>query len=154
MRPAVRTSRPPHRRVGVEPERVRPSVFVVLLGDRSGNRALSCRRRPAHRRMTATTILLIPYGVIALLMLRPAAGHFAWKESNKHHQLRPDSEDWWFGGWKGLLVAGLWPVLLVAFVCVSLANRTLPKVGAEREAERKMRERRLKELERELELDQ
>ncbi len=103
--------------------------------------------------MSIITTMLISYGVIALLMLRPVVGHFAWKESNKCNQLRPQSDDWWFGGWTGLLVAGLWPVLLVTFVGISLANRTLPKVGAEREAARKIRERRFLEIERELELD-
>jgi hypothetical protein len=104
--------------------------------------------------MSVVTVVLIPYGVLALLMLRPLAGHFAWKESHTwKHQVRPDSGDWWDGFVLGAIVSVLWPVLLVAFGGAALANRTLPKVGAEREAARKIRERRLKELERELELD-
>jgi len=103
--------------------------------------------------MSVVTTILITYGVVALLMLRPAVGHFAWKEANGYNQLRPDSGDWRDGVLWGALFSALWPVLLVGIACIALANRTLPTVGAERAAERKIRERRLRELERELELD-
>jgi hypothetical protein len=103
--------------------------------------------------VSALTVGLVLYGAIALLALRPVTGHLAWKDAKLFKQARPDSGDWIWSTLKGAIVVGLWPVMLVLFACTTFANRALPKIGAEREAERQSREQRLRELERELELD-
>lgn len=103
--------------------------------------------------MSILTIGLVIYGVIALLALRPVVGHFAWEEKYDGN-IHPTCDDWVIGFWKGLFTVGLWPVLLIVFTSTVLANRTMPTIGAEREAERKMREKRLREAEREVGLDQ
>ena len=103
--------------------------------------------------MSVLAIGLVLYGVVALLALRPVAGHLAWEDAKHFKQARPDSGDWTVGTLKGAMLVSLWPAVLVVFACATFANRALPKIGAEREAERKSREQRLQELERELELD-
>lgn len=107
--------------------------------------------------------LPVAYGVVALLALRPLAGHFAWswtlREARRKRRDYPSlygrketegaepSTDAWCGAYCcALALVALWPVVL----CVYGAGRFGPRIGAEREAELKARERHIAELEREL----
>jgi hypothetical protein len=91
------------------------------------------------------------YGIVSVLMFRPLAGHFAWAWKNSYDK-KPDGITWFVAGMAGMTVAFAWPIFLLLWAGILVSNRTMPKVGAERKAEQKARERYIRDLERELEI--
>lgn len=99
-----------------------------------------------------------PFGVIAYVLIgmvvgRMIAGHLAWmmfeNDKIRYPSLRRDqthpSGEQWFGAIAGAIVlCTIWPVLW--FLCRVKA----PKIGAERRAELREREERIRQAEREL----
>jgi len=109
--------------------------------------------------MTPLAIGLIAYGVIALLAVRPLAGHFAYSffESEKRlypsltaGRTQPEMAQWLGAVLTGAAIALVWP----GAVLWLLAGARMPVVGAERHAKLKQKEKRIRELERQLMLDQ
>jgi hypothetical protein len=97
------------------------------------------------------------YGVIALLSIRPVAGHFACKFhcqnslggcdglGNRYDYDAPTSAIWTGSTCLAILIATVWPI----FISFAIA-KVLPSIGAEREYQLEERERRVKEAEEEL----
>jgi hypothetical protein len=99
------------------------------------------------------------YVIVALFVIRPLTGHFAW--GFVHEKRRDDRRygvkrvwaspqpDQWFGALLlSVTLAAVWPAVLVW-----IAAGSLPKVGAEALEERERLARRVKELEKELEAE-
>jgi hypothetical protein len=98
------------------------------------------------------------YAIVALIVVRPLAGHFAWDWAQRdahgkkrrypglYEYLDPDAPpgpEWWvFAGTIAILVAAIWPILLVF-------ARSPIKIGAERTAEKRQMAARIRELEKE-----
>ena len=96
---------------------------------------------------------ILGYALVAFGMTRVLAGHFAYIAYMRAGEYRsPDGYEWspdgyeWFGSIAGAAVLSIvWPCV-VAYL---LAGNVLPKVGAEREAERRQMKARIEQLERE-----
>lgn len=99
--------------------------------------------------MTLLTIITA-YSLVALLLVRPLAGHFAYyfhtENPYSNRSGRPDAAQWFGGVLLALCLAVVWPTALLW----KLADARLPAVGAEREARLQAREKALREAEREL----
>jgi hypothetical protein len=118
-------------------------------------------------------LIVAVYALLGSLMMRPLAGHIAWKAvEHKMREARfeknfptasrrpgslagraskPSGDDWGWGWFAAAILCIVWPATLMIVV-----GSFLPKVGAERRATQaqKLRdqERRIRELERELDL--
>jgi hypothetical protein len=99
----------------------------------------------------------IAYGVLALLFVRPLAGHFAWSmfrgycleyPALSRGRTSPTGEHWFGGTLLGLLTAAIWPAMLL-FILVGWRG---PVIGAEKAARLDAAQRRIDELERELQI--
>lgn len=93
------------------------------------------------------------YGLAALIAARLIAGHLAylWWDSagqkpwDRYHSTpRPSGGQWLCAAFVGMVVAVLWPAVLMLTVA------PLPKVGAERAEDLRQREQRIKRAEKEL----
>lgn len=97
-------------------------------------------------------VAVVAYCLAGAVAARMVAGHFA-------HSLR--IVEWWFNGHREVPAWGFWPSLVAAilglvwplfFVALVGAVLPVPRVGAERQYLAKAQERRIRELEEELEL--
>lgn len=90
-------------------------------------------------------VALAAYVLAGLLTVRPVAGHFAYKFSQAWAATRdrPDGEQWYRATILALLVATIWPVLLVW----TLSGRYGPTLGEEGQAVIRAQEKRIQELE-------
>lgn len=103
-------------------------------------------------------IAVIIWAGVWLIATRLLAGHFAWSWALRdargkrreypslYKRLDPDSAEphfgWWLlAGFVGAIAALVWPAVLI--------SGHFPKIGAEREAERRRMKARIAELERE-----
>ena len=102
----------------------------------------------------AVWVFAIAYPIIALALVRPLAGHHAWRQRRslcvncyaRRRLAQPDGEAWFFGTCQAVLIAAVWPLLLVWL----LSSAKGLKVGAERRALVDEQHQRIKELEAEL----
>lgn len=94
--------------------------------------------------MTVGGWIFIGYCVVALVFLRPLAGHIAWSPSN----VREGRPDMAWGYFCAVPIAAAWPAVAA---CVLMSWRG-PTFGAERAAQQRAQEERIRRLERELEL--
>lgn len=102
------------------------------------------------------TVGVVLYGVVALLCVRPVAGHCAWYQRNHwwEHQKGPDAIDWFAGLIVGLLIGAIWPLAAFALILgPRLPFPQMPKIGEERAAQQKADLERLRRMERELGLE-
>ena len=83
------------------------------------------------------TWLIIAYGILWMVSIRPVAGHLAWKfgPEKHHYQTRPDEDDWFSGIFCALLLGATWPVVLAYLA----STKFTPAVGAERRAIQKQK---------------
>jgi hypothetical protein len=97
------------------------------------------------------------YGVMALLFVRPLAGHFAWSMWRNYcveyavlvrGRKTPTGEQWFGATLIGIATAAIWPATLL-FVVVGWRG---PVIGAEKSARLDAAQRRIDELERELQI--
>ncbi len=96
-------------------------------------------------------LIVGPYVLVALVCVRLVAGHAAWSMFEKARPLRrqgPDGWEWSAATILGLLAGMVWPLVGVVLV----AGRVLPSVGAEARHEAKVKDERIRELERQLEI--
>jgi hypothetical protein len=102
--------------------------------------------------VNAALSLSLAYALVALVALRPLAGHYAWFFHGNDiyaNTPEPNGEKWLGAYLLALLLVTAWPVVAV----VVLVGRVGPKVGAERVADIEAREKRLREAEKELGLE-
>jgi hypothetical protein len=76
--------------------------------------------------MSAVLICVLVYVVVALVALRPLAGHYAYRLG------RGGDPDWLQGSALAALTLVVWPVALVPWALFSVSGRL--KIGAERAA--------------------
>lgn len=106
-------------------------------------------------------LLGVAYGVIYMISVRMLAGHLAWRMLNNHNEYyrtlattHPSLEQW-FGApsleqWFGAICIAVFVGILRPVVGVSI--RWPVVAGAERDAKLKMREEKLAQMERDLNL--
>jgi hypothetical protein len=99
----------------------------------------------------------VMYGAMAMLSVRPFAGHFAWAMFQSYRinypalargRTSPEGAHWFGGLLLGVLVAAVWPLALL-FILVGWRG---PVIGAEKAARLDAAQRRINELERELQI--
>jgi hypothetical protein len=99
--------------------------------------------------VSTLAVCVLIYAVVALLALRPLAGHFAYRLGGRH------GPDWLQGSILAAIAVVVWPVALLPWALFAVSGRL--KIGAERAAlDRQgqlMRQRHVQQLERDLELD-
>lgn len=108
-----------------------------------------------------TAAIAIPYTISFIVVARILVGHFAYACAKRYRNYDdPDGYEWFIGALHGISLALIWPVL-VAIVVTIKASMLAAKlvgiqklsIGAEREAVERKKSQRIKELERELELN-
>lgn len=100
-------------------------------------------------------IIAVIYVIIAMALVRPMAGHFAWhflsvQKSEYHYsykdKIKPDTDQWVRGIFTALILASIWPTVILW----RLSGSFLPTIGSEKqaqlEAEIEARKKRDKEL--------
>jgi hypothetical protein len=104
--------------------------------------------------MTIFWLIVILYIVIACGLLRPLAGHLAWEwvkisDRDLYHHEPPDAKHW-LGAYlfSGLLLM-IWPLVLISF----FGSKLIGPIGQEKQHVLRESKRRIKELERELNLN-
>jgi hypothetical protein len=100
--------------------------------------------------VSALAVCLLIYAVVALLALRPLAGHYAYRLGGPER-----GPDWLQGSALAAIAVVVWPVALLPWALFALSGRL--KIGAERAALEQqgqlMRQRHVQQLERDLGLD-
>lgn len=98
----------------------------------------------------------IIWPLISMVLIRPMAGHFAWKfmelGNNKYWSKnadKPDGDQWLGGTLCALGLAVVWPIVLIWMI----SGRFLPTVGAEKTALNKAERARFEELQKSLGLE-
>lgn len=103
-------------------------------------------------------VAVVAYSVVAVLALRPVAGHLAWARmyaakrswpSTLRNVKEPRWCDWALGLTAALAVCAAWPLAVLWRLAGRLAGR-LPKIGYERDAEIAALKARIEAAEREL----
>ena len=104
--------------------------------------------------MSTLAMFFIAYGLIALAALRPLTGHFAYtfmRRHNEAHSYRthkePNGEQWFGSFCLALAIVCVWPAILA---WNAIGGRW--QIGAERQHVIQEQKKRLRELERELDL--
>lgn len=94
---------------------------------------------------------VVLYGLLALFLTRPLAGHFAWVMAMERGHKKPgrgrymELSDWTHGWIRGSIAALLWPAAIV----IAMGGRAIT-LGAEKDAKEKAELKRLRQMEREL----